>query len=303
MSQTSTTAKRRIKIIANPISGRGRASIIAKRAKEHLQRYGYEVELFETRQRREARLIASSVSNCTNIVCIGGDGTINEVINGLPNNPPPISIIPTGTSNVLAKGLKLGRRIDHLAHQITNGNTKYIDVGINTSSCQKFLSMAGAGFDAEVVHTLAERRKGTLRQTDYFLLGTQMLERYKPPTITVEIDGRTIERSSSLVEVANVNTFGGPLLFTPSAKIDDGLFDVFIFRGSHNLDTARLLANGFFTYWSGGLVKIPNSYVVRGRNVALYSNDKVPLQLDGEAAGFLPAKFNVLEKAVKITVS
>ena len=98
----------RIKVIANPVSGRGRAGRIAPRVIQRLRNRGCDMDYFETRKAGDARRLASEVDGYSTIACIGGDGTVNEVLNGLPDSGiPPLAFIPAGTANVLAKELKL----------------------------------------------------------------------------------------------------------------------------------------------------------------------------------------------------
>lgn len=289
--------RKRIKVIANPISGRGRAARLAPRILYRLHQRGCHLDFLETEKRGDAQRFAEQTSGYGAVACVGGDGTVNEVLNGLPDaDAPPLAFIPSGTANVLAKELKLPWRVEGLADVIVDGREIWWDVGLHRLSGRKFLLFAGAGFDSMVVEKFLSKRKKRIHITQYIGWGLKTIPFYRPPKITVEIDGRIVERNAAWVEVSNVSQFGGPLVFTPDARPDDGLFEVMIQKGRRRRDTVRMFFGALFTFLFKTPYRMNDVVFVKGRRVRMWStnDERVPLQIDGDPAGALPADLELL---------
>jgi len=152
----------RILIIGNPVAGRGRAARRITALELHLCRAGHEVEVFLTETGGDARRRASQVRDgIDRIVVVGGDGTLNEVLNGLPDPAKtPLLLLPMGTANVLARELGLPRQPEQAAGLIDRGVVRRLDMG--SLGNRRFLALASAGFDAMVTQDLCTRRRGVL---------------------------------------------------------------------------------------------------------------------------------------------
>lgn len=284
-----------VKIIVNPISGKGRALRMARRVADRLRPHGIEATVHESFAPGEASRMARESSASSILLCAGGDGSINAVLNGLPlPNANPIGIIPSGTANVLAKELRLPRDPEGLARMVIDRRATTMDVGVNAATGQKFLLMAGAGFDAAVVHRISRGRDGSISMSRYIPLGLAEYAQYRPYRIRVEIDGRTVTPDSQFALVSNVRGYGGPMEFTGGARSDDRLFDVFLMSTSHKRDLFRLFPSALIQRVTGHPITMPGVRVERGRHVRLSSDEPVPLQIDGDPAGFLPAEFSFL---------
>jgi YegS/Rv2252/BmrU family lipid kinase len=290
----------RILIIANPISGRGKSSRRAARIARLLQERGCTVDLRSTVRAGDAVRLAGDAAGCAAVVAVGGDGTINEVLNGLPTHAPPLGIVPTGTANVMAKELGLPRRLGALAQVIARGHHTFWDLGINRTTGRKFLLFASAGFDAAIVRRFLSERGGTIRMSDYIAWGLRSLPDFEAPVIRVEVDGRLIEPRASWVEVANVAAYGGPLVLAPQALPTDGLFDVMIQTAHRRRDAMRLMFAGLWRYGLRRPYPMRDLRLVRGRHVRLGAEGEPALQLDGDPAGALPATFELIPRAVRV---
>ena len=143
----------RIKIIVNPVSGRGRALRLAESVTELLRRQGCTVDLQLTQKGGDARKFASESAGFAALAATGGDGTVNEVLNGLPaDGAPALAMLPSGTANVFAKELRLPRGAQGLARILRDGREISWDLGVDRISGRKFLLFASAGYDVAVAN-------------------------------------------------------------------------------------------------------------------------------------------------------
>lgn len=292
---------RRIKIIANPISGVGKAGRLARAVTEELRRRGYEVDFLETRRQGDAREFASQVAGYDRVICIGGDGTMSEVINGLPlEGAPPLGAVPSGTGNAYAKELGLPWSVARLAEVIDSGRTVDWDVGYNRTLKRRFMMFTGAGFQAEVIRHFQLNRKGTVLMSEYLRWGLHVATTYKLPDITVEVDGKVVGRNCPWVEVFNISHYGGPLRLANHASPCDGEFDILTFSGKRIRDIARLLFSAFASFSLNYPYRFKEMTFHKGKRVRLISEDRVPLHMDGDYCGHLPADLEVLPQKIKL---
>ena len=294
---------KRIKIIANPISGWGSGARLARSLQGDLSRRGYHVELLHTARRGDAREMAGSVGGFSRVICVGGDGTLSEVVNGLPlDGAPPLGAIPSGTGNAFAKELGLPSSVRALADVIERGRVIGWDVGFNRTLGAKFMMFAGAGFQAEVIRHFQTHRRGTVFMTQYLRWGLHVASTYRLPRITVEIDGRIEGRDSPWVEVFNISHYGGPLRIAAHASPTDGLFDVMIFRSRQLRDIGRLLLAGFTTFALRFPYRIPEMRFLTGHRVRLINEEavSVPYHMDGDFHGYLPIDLELWPNKIQL---
>lgn len=266
-----------------------------------LLQYDCHVDYCRTQRRGDARAFAADSADYDVVACAGGDGTVNEALNGMPERgAPPLAMIPLGTANVLAKELRLPRDPVGLARVIARGRPVAWDVGIERRSDHKFALMASAGFDAHVVDRFLSNRRGPIRMSQYVEWGLYSLLSYRPEPIRVEVDGALVEERASWVLVANCAAYGGPLRFARRARVDDGLFDVMIQRALKPRDALRLMWSGLYQELARRPYAMRDMRTLRGRRVVLSSDARVPLQMDGEAWGELPVEFEILPGAARM---
>ncbi len=293
----------RIKVIANPVSGRGKGARLAREFLRRLRSKGCTVELLETARAGDARRSAADAAGFSAVACIGGDGTVNEVVNGLPpGGAPPLAMVPCGTANVLAKELGLPRDPARLADLVTDGREVLWDLGVDRESGRKFLLFGSAGYDAHVVHAFHAARRGPIRMWQYVLWGLKSILDYRVPRLRVELDGRPLAGDASWVQVSNVAAYGGPLVFTPRAKADDGAFEVRVLRAGGRRDVVRMFWGAILGYFLGLETALGGVAFHRARRVRLEAADgaPVPVQMDGDPAGRLPADFEIVPGGIRI---
>lgn len=296
----------RVKIIVNPASGKGKALRRAQAVAETLRTLGCQVDLQETRQGGDARRLAEDSLGFSAVAATGGDGTVNEVLNGLPIDAPAgvpsLGMIPSGTANVLAKELGLPRRTDELARVLREGKETPWDLGVERGSGRRFLLFASAGYDAHVVHLFHATRTGPIRMWQYVWWGLKSLLRYEPPKIAVELDGQKIAEEAAWVLVSQVSSYGGPLVLTAGARPGRGTFEVMIQRGRGRWDLVRLFWTAVMTWLFGGTCSGEGLSFHAARRIRLSSADgrPVPLQVDGDPGGQLPADLELVPAAIRI---
>ncbi len=292
--------KRRVVIIANPVSGSGKGLRLARAVADRLRLLDAEVRIVETARAGDARRLASEADGAAVVAAVGGDGTVNEVLNGLVPGPA-LAMIPGGTANVFAKELGLPRDPDGLARLLTEGREIRWDLGVDRAAGRKFLLFASAGYDAQVVHLFHAARQGPIRMWEYLWWGARSILNFRAPRIGVELDGTSLGEAAWVI-VSNVAAYGGPLVFTPRAKPDNGVFDVLIQRGGRRFDVAAMFARAFTGWLSGDDLPLPGLSCHQARRVRLNSLDglPVPLQVDGDPAGHLPADLEVVPAGVTV---
>jgi YegS/Rv2252/BmrU family lipid kinase len=293
----------RIKIIVNPVSGRGKALRLAEGVTELLRGQGCTVDLQKTLASGDAKRLAAESQGFGVLAATGGDGTVNEVLNGLPlENPPALAMLPSGTANVLAKELRLPRTIEGLSRVLREGRDETWDLAVERNSGRRFLLFASAGYDAHVVRIFHEARTGPIRMWQYLWWGLKSIFLYDIPRIAVEIDGDRLTTDASWVLLSQVSCYGGPLVFTPLAKPGSGAFEVMVVKGRSRWTVLRIFAWAFWSWMTGCKPRPGGVSFHRGKRVRLSSPDgqAVPLQVDGDPGGHLPGDFELVPGALKV---
>ncbi len=240
------------------------------------------------------------------VLVAGGDGTVNEAVQGLlaAPNPLPLGLIPLGTQNVLAHELGVSGNLDDLARLLRAGRTRPIDAGRLTSGSgsRDFVLMAGFGFDAVVVRDVLRPVKALVGPAAYALSTLSALATYRSTRVTLTIDGQTVESDAFWVVIANTASYGDKLIrLAPFAAPDDGRLDVCVF------ERPRLDKLGFASQMVSVLarrhLRDPSVRYYRAQTVTLSSDPPIGGQLDGEMFGETPISVSVLPAALSVFVA
>jgi YegS/Rv2252/BmrU family lipid kinase len=291
-------AKRIARLILNPISGQGRGKRLLPEVVKRLEQSGFEADVRHTGKPGDAREFAASAEadGVAVLVIIGGDGTINEVVNGLGGRLTPICVAPVGTANCLTKELHQHADPEHVVRRIEGMRTRVIDSMMVND--KRALLFVGAGFDGEVGRKMCEGRSGHITQLSYVVPMIRALLTYPFPRFRLEVDGKEADAGATFVEVANVSTYGGPMTLVPHAKPDDGLLNVLVTSTWRRGTMVEYLAQAV-------LAKRVEGHDIRHyrcSEVVMTSGEKVPVQVDGDFAGYLPVRIKVLPKSVCVVV-
>lgn len=290
MSPAPKPGQCRIFLIHNPISGRRRSSLLHDVIRQ-LEAMGCRIDVHETARRDHAQEIAAqaSAADYDRIVVSGGDGTINEAINGCTPDSPPVAIIPRGTANVLAAELGLSADANEIAQTIVHGERRRVSLGdING---RKFLLMAGVGFDARVVATVSSSLKRAIGKGAYVYASAVQMLRGGFPRFQVLVDGVAHEAAS--VVVANAHYYGGKFVCAPEARLEDPRLQVCLFeRGSRWYVAVYGLALVL-----GWLPRAPGYRILPATRVEIRHPHGAPIQSDGDFVGVTPAAVTVIPQA------
>ncbi len=240
------------------------------------------------------RLAAEAVAaGCRTIVAAGGDGSINDIVNGMTGSDATLGVLPIGTMNVFAAELGLPTDLLKAWDVIRAGHTRSIDL------CQAnehyFVQLAGVGLDAQVVESTSQAFKNRFGPLSYVISAAQIAAK-KPPRLIVETDAGTCE--GSFVLVGNGRYYGGPLALFTDAKIDDGKLDVLIFKNLGYLDIARYLG----TILMGRHTDLNDVEYFQTTHATVSSESEVPVEVDGELLGRLPVSFRIAERKLQVLV-
>ena len=241
------------------------------------------------------------------VVAVGGDGTVHEVINGLMQGDGEravLGILPSGTGSDFARGLGIGPSFDQALQQLAEGDLRTIDVGRveapgDASRTEWFGNVASLGVTGEVVERITKSRKWFGTKPTYLWAAVCALLRYRNAKVSWAIDGgAATEQRIKAIAIGNSNYFGGGMCIAPDASPDSGAFQVAIFGDLGRLEAVRRLGE---TYRGARIEHADIHYHDAKRvEVAPGTTRAVEVELDGEAWGALPARFEIEPAALRV---
>lgn len=287
--------------IINPAAGKGKTlkliPEIEKIFKERKEKCLVEI----TKEAGHATEIARKYSSSKNyrIYSVGGDGTLNEVLNGMINSSCSLAVIPSGSGNDFIKSIykyTKKEKIEDILIKMINGEEKHIDLGIVNN--RYFLNIASVGFDAEVVYNSIKLKKvpfisGKLA----YILGIIItVFKYNSLKLNIEIDDKRHTIESLLVAVANGRYYGGGINVAPEAQLDDGLFNICAIDKVSKLKILAL----FPKVIKGTHSEIKEVSFYSGKNIKIESNKDISFNIDGEITRGKKADFKIINNGIKI---
>jgi diacylglycerol kinase family enzyme len=294
-------------LILNPVAGRRRRGLVDAVVRR-VRAEGWTVDRVETAAAGDARRLAETCDAARHavIAVAGGDGTINEVVNGLARRggaAPALAIVPLGTANVLAHELGLGFSAAVIARTIVGGREVLMQPGEAANGADVprcFSLMAGAGFDAKVVAGVSARLKRRWGRAAYVWRSLVEIWRYRPVRYGVEIDGVRYEASS--VIVTRSRHYAGPYVVAPDAALGRPLLHVCLFERWGRSQPLRF----GLALLRGRLPRTVGYRVVTGRDVKISvlsdagEAGRQPVQIDGDDALALPVSIGLSSGAVRL---
>jgi YegS/Rv2252/BmrU family lipid kinase len=299
----------RAKLIYNPIAGFWDWGSVVQRVAKFWEQQGWDIVVEATTQPEHATELARAAANdgCGLVLAAGGDGTLNEVINGLVHSETVLATLPVGTSNSFARELGLPRPnllnpqwLLDVSASLVRGRVQRVDIGENHSG-RHWMLWASTGFDGYVVSHIEPRPRWFKRlgPAGYFAKALSIVPRFTGIHAVVSVDGRTFDGDFLLVNVSNCRTFaGGEVRLNSDGVLDDGAFEIWLFRGRHwpellGYAVDVTLENHF---------RNPQVENIRGRHVTVESDPSMDYHLDGEPVGLTPFACELEPLALRLLV-
>jgi len=282
--------------IVNPVSGRGQGAEVGKRLLDKLRNSGLQYELAYTEAPNHARELAAAAAKQFDVIVVtGGDGTIQEALNGMYGSKAVLGILPVGTGNDFVRAVSIPIDLDRSFKLLLRDRRRRIDLAKLNDLI--YHNGVGIGFDAWVVQTSLKVKR--LRGNAVYLYAVlSTLLRYKPIPMEIEYDGYTERNDFFLLTVANGVSLGGGFYLTPDALLDDGLLDLCLIE---NMPIASILKNLIKVY-SGKHKDDARVHMRRAKKVVIRSEKGLAVHADGELISLNMNEINIeiLPKAVDL---
>lgn len=286
--------------IVNPVAGKGKTLGLIPEIKQYCESNNYEYEIVTTECPGHATEIAQVNSAAQNlrIYSVGGDGTLNEVLNGMAGSGSSLAAFPSGTGNDFIRSI-IGADIPKdLIKSTVEGTERLIDYAkVNE---KYFINITSLGFDAEVAYQSGHYKKlpFVTGKMAYILGIFSSIIACSNHHMEIKVDGTLMSGKSLLAAVGNGNFYGGGMLALPDARIDDGLFDICHVEAMKRTKILKL----FPKYMKGQHASIKGVHFYRGKKVEITVDKPIPMNLDGEIIIIQKAEFEIFPKSLPFII-
>lgn len=291
-------------MIANPTSGSYIQYIYQlEEALSFLRYHGWQVELKLTQAAGDAQRLAREAveQHIDVVIAVGGDGTINEIIQALAGSETALGVLPGGTANVWAREVGIPLDVSGAREILVHGQRRRIDLG--RANERYFLLMAGIGLDGEVTHAVEKKSLKRLGAFAYLLMGAWLGLSYPSFRTFLQVDGRVVKVNALQMIIGNTQLYGGAVKYTWQAKCDDGLLDICIVR-KHDMWNRVLIFLDFILHREQRRQWV---YYTTCKSVKLRTRRPIAMQIDGDPVGYTrkgypPVTFTIAPHALKVIV-
>ncbi len=294
-------------VVYNPAAGHRDAAGDLENAAALLTSHGWQVTVRHTHGHGDAAAIAKEGAQAgyEMVVAAGGDGTLGQVATGLAHSDSILGLLPVGTGNVWARNLGIPfwtptsrSALSKAADILVNGSVHTMDLGQIDE--RYFVLHSGIGFDAQITQDVEVRRETlrNLRNVGYVMATISMAFSLRGTRVTITIDGRTIRERAIMILVCNSQYYAGSFCVAPRARLDDGMLDVYVFKGGNTIDTFAHI----FKLFLGKHLRDPKVEVYQAREIEIRSDKTLPVQVDGDPLGHTPVSVAVAPRALKVVV-
>jgi YegS/Rv2252/BmrU family lipid kinase len=292
-------------VIHNPSAGSRTDHGAVDAAVAALRENGWEVQVRQTTSGGDATKLArlASLSACDSVFAVGGDGTANEVVNGILGTNTSLGVLPYGTANVWAKemGLPLNDMVAAARLQ-ANAPAVCIDAGQAQGDGfgpRAFLLWCGVGFDASITAEIEPQRalKRRLGAAMFWLVGVHTAFTFRGQRARIEVDGKKMRARLLMALISNAQLYGGLVRVSPAASVDDGMLDLAVFHGTGAWQTAWHLLRVFL----GWHVHAPDVSHHRGTEISITASG-LPVHVDAEPVGLTPVRISIRPKSLRVLV-
>jgi diacylglycerol kinase (ATP) len=293
---------KRLLVIVNPIAGGGRSARLVPWLRDRLgSRRDAHLEISRSAGDAERLAAVAGTDGFDRIVAVGGDGTIQEVINGVAQvgASASLGIVPVGSGNDLARSLGLPRDPAAAWTVAVGHGERPVDLLRATGADGRrrlFGSAGGIGFDAQVAAAMASRAGWQRGRAGYLLTTLAELRRFSNRQVELTVDGVEMTRQVLFVAIANGEYYGGGMRIAPGAAVDDGMFDLCVVGDVSRITALQQLAN----LYRGTHVRHPQVEMRRGRSLTIEGDTATLVHLDGEPFGGLPLRVDLQDAVIAI---
>jgi YegS/Rv2252/BmrU family lipid kinase len=284
-------------IIFNPTAGAGRSVKAMQRVEQHLKENGIAYETAVTQYARHSMELAAAAigKGYEGILSVGGDGTLLEIAQVLQGTDETLGVIPAGTGNDFRRAIGVPRDPVEALRVALRGSKKRVDIGMLDDG-KVFLNVAGTGFDVEVIKYTEKVRRIATGSLAYYLGIVMSLFAYKSVSLTITANGKSFERKSLLIAIANGRCYAGGLMVAPQSDAADGLFNVAVIRAMPN----RKILFELPKMQHGEPEKIPGFEAFQCSELTIGCDKKLAFNLDGEVYGQTPVTMRVVPAALNV---
>ncbi|GEM_PF-456190 len=287
--------KKRIFVVANPGAGHKKIEEVLRELVDFASSKDYDYDVYLTAKNRNGlKTVKENFEEAhSDLVILGGDGTINEAINGLTLDRP-VGIVPCGSANDFCKNIKVGQTIEQQIQTAINGKKRQIDLGLCGE--RKFINGVGIGFDGQIVADIARSTRNLRGPFKYYYHVFRILAAYQSKETGYHFNDVDESKKLLLLTIANGTTFGGSFKLNPNAVIDDGLLDVCVIEKINPL--LRFL--NIPRLKSGSHIKLKQVNIHQTTEIKIDEQPLLNAHVDGELLGHPPFHIKVLPKALTI---
>lgn len=294
--------RERVRVIYNPTAGKEAFKHSLADVLSILEEVGgMEASCHATKQAGDATkaAIEAARDGFSYVVACGGDGTVHEVVNGLAQceQRPILGIIPSGTTNDLARALGIPFHIQQAAKIVARRNTMPLDLGL-IGADRYFVNIAACGRLAEITYDVPSKLKTVLGQLAYYMKGLERLPGLRPIHLHVQAGDVVYDGKAMLCLITNSRSVGGFEHLAPNALVHDGLLDVLIVKPTNLGDMIRIVSSAL----RGEHTKDERVMYFHSSDISLSSNEEVDLNIDGEFGGKLPQHVSVMPQHLSVIV-
>jgi YegS/Rv2252/BmrU family lipid kinase len=288
----------RARIVLNPYAGNAEDIRGVKAVKQLWEAHGWQIEVMLTAYAGHAVALARDAANdgYDLVVAAGGDGTVNEVINGIARTQTALAVLPVGTGNVWGREMQLPLQMRDAAEALLGGELVELDLG--TADGRYFLLMAGLGFDAAVTRAVLPEAKRKLGMVAYVVQALRSARSLRGARVRMVIDGRVVRSRVLMIVIGNSRLYGGFLQITHHASLTDGLLDVVTIKGEDMRSVPLHLLSILLRRYNLN----PDMNYYRAREVFISSVTPLDVQIDGDSIGTTPMTFRIEPQALQALV-
>ena len=285
-------------LIINPAAHNVPALKRRREAEEWLRETGWRFRWEQTTETGQATKIAAraAAEGVPLVLACGGDGTLNEVANGLAGTETALGTLPAGTSNIWAREAGISRKPLEAARLMAMGERRCIDLG--KAGDRYFMLFAGIGVDAQITRNVSLDMKRRVGAAAYGVAAFREALRWRSRPVTVRLDGVERRLDVLMAFVGNTRLYAGLTKITPNAVVDDGLLDVCIYEGTGSLDIAMHTARTLLKSHK----KASKVLCLQVKRLEFDWEEALPIQLDGDPVGDCPREIEVAPGALWVVV-